>query len=356
MTKSRSSMIFAGMTICTLAFYLLASSYLSPNPSPETTSSEKTSTITTSVRTTTGSSTEVLTNQTSGSNFAGTLLTGAAIYSRLGYPILTYNNNTHYSPSKPNFTLEYRSNPAFTVGYLEMPVINVTQAVRLAENYAGLSKVNYSLVDADLEPGTFVNNTMKTSAVWNLGFARVEDGYWRLGSLDVNGATNLVSLDAVSGSILRASSSPGSGPAPGDYRLGVDASQAFASVRGLKLLNLPDGFAQTANVTSITPRIVKLGLSPHTFFLYAPANGQDRLCWKVLLSYQPFDYDLLHAVFYVDGLNGQLLAASAEGAYRPNHRGIANTSFVSSSAQNLTVSQEAFQMNTSAPASRIRSP
>jgi hypothetical protein len=350
---NRSSTVFAVAIICTLAFYLLASVYLPPGPAAEATSSTETRTTTASLGTTnsTKSTTAVSTNQTtSESSSAETLpLNGSAIYSKLGYPILTYDGDSQYSPSKPNFTLGYQSNPAFSVGWVEIPAINITQAVHLAEDHAGLSKADYSLVDADFDPGTIVNNTMRSPAVWNLGFARVYDGYWLYGSADDNGATNLVSVDAISGSILKSSSSPGADLTLGNYTFRVSASRALASVRGLDLLNLPAGLTKNGNVTSVDPRIVKLGLSPHTFYLYAPANGQYRPCWRISLSYET-SYDPLYpwqTVFYIDGQSGGLLAASSENVFQPGSRTFVSTSFVSSSAQNLTVSQETFQMNTS---------
>jgi hypothetical protein len=235
------------------------------------------------------------------------------------------------------------------VGSVEIPVLGLAQALHLAEEHAGLSQANYSLVDADFQPGTIVNDTLKSPATWSLGFARVQDGYWFFGSADDDGATNLVTLNAVSGLVLQSLSLPAAEPVLGNYSLTVSASQALATVRGLDLLNLPDGFTESANVTSITPRIVQLGVSSHTFYLYAPENGQYRLCWNVSLSYETSDLPEYQwqTAFYVDGQSGQVLAASAEEVFQPGPGAVVSASFVSSSAQNLTVSQQTFQMNTS---------
>jgi hypothetical protein len=343
--KSRGSIVFAGATICTLAIYFLASSYLSPNPVAETTNSSGTI----------GNATAIGANQTSGDNY-GKLLSGSAIYPRLGYPMLTYGGLPPYSPGEANFTLVYQSNHFyFTVGTVETPVMNLTQAVNLAQNREGLSNVNYSLVEAEFDPGTIVNGTIKSSAVWNLGFVRVYHGYWLYGLADNYGSTNFVSIDATSGAILQALGSQSTEPIAGNFKLGINASQALAVVRGLgSFQNIPLVLTKSGNVTSISPRIIKFGSASNVGnsvnnFNYVDASvaGQYRLCWRISLFYPPRPQGS-QGIFYVDAQSGKLLGASGGIAY-PESPGVGvNASFVFASAKNLTVAQETFQSSVNA--------
>ena len=266
--------------------------------------------------------------------------------------MLTYGGVPPYSPDKANFTLVYQSDHFyFTVGTAETPVMNLTQAAYLAESYEGLNKANYSLVEAEFDPGTIVNGTIKSSAGWNLGFVRVYDGYWLYGLADNYGSTNFVSLDATSGVILQALGSSSTEPIAGNFTLGIDASQALAVVRGLgSFQNVPLVLTRSGNLTGISPRIIKfgsasnIGNSVDNFnYVDASVSGQYRLCWRISLFYPGWQ-----GVFYVDAQSGKLLGASG-GIVVPESPAVGvNASFVFPSAKNLTVAQETFQSSVNA--------
>ncbi len=124
----------------------------------------------------------------------------STIYLDLGYPELTYSSYSPYLPSKANYTMEYQTeNVNFQVGSVGGDVISLDQAVGIAAEKAGLNPSNYSLAEADFEPGVVVNSTLSLHPEWLLFFAQVDDGYWLWGSVG-NGAVSVeVNLDALNG-------------------------------------------------------------------------------------------------------------------------------------------------------------
>jgi len=327
---SRNAKIFAvAITICALVFFLLVSAVLSPGSTGRTATYSTTSN-----------------NDSAGAAF----LSGSAVYSQLGYPKEIYGYDTQYSPSIPNFTLEYLL-MSFDVG--PAPVMNLTQAVRVAEGYAGLSRANYSLVTAEFDPGVIANHAISYPATWDLWFAQVYHGYWLYGEGTVEASSEWVSLDATSGSILKSESFQTMEPAPGNNTLGVSASQALGVVRGLGVLQgVPPALTQGGNVTSISPRIVEFGHSfNYGYFqnpLDASLSGQDRLCWVISLSDHSGGGGW-EGVFAVDTQSGKLLSTWTQQLY-PGGGGFGGvgSSLILSSANNITISQETFQMSVNA--------
>ncbi len=327
-------MAFAAATICTLAFYLLVSSYLSPNS------------VTTST-----SSTEISTTPSP----YGALLRGSTIYSQLGYPLVSYNGNSQYSPSKPNFTLSYRSTHLGLddVGFaVATPVMSLTQAVRLVESPEGPSKANYSLVAAEFDPGIIVNNTVWQSATWLLWFAQVYDGFWLFGQGN-DASSFLFSVNAASGTVSQPTSFPTYQPLPGNYALTVTGSQAMKVVRGLGIFSsVPFELTQGGNLTSISPRIIRFD-SGSSLDIQHPLNsaldGTSRLCWMISLTYSASaSRQGWEGEFAVDAQSGELDSVSVGPIFPESFFATVNSNLVQSSARNLTISQETFQMSVNA--------
>ncbi len=96
----------------------------------------------------------------------------STVYAGLGYPKLTYSSYSPYLPGRPNYTMEYQTkNTSFQVGSVGGDVINLAQAVGIAVEKAGLNPSNYSLAEADFEPGVIVNSTLSIHPEWLLFFA-----------------------------------------------------------------------------------------------------------------------------------------------------------------------------------------
>jgi hypothetical protein len=339
--RTRGSVVFAAVVICTLVLYLLASNYFSPNPNGETETS-----------TATGQSTS------GGNSGEGLLGASAAVYSQLGYPKISYDGNSEYSPSEPNFTAEYRI-PHFglDIGQVEaVSVMNLTRAAHVAEGYAALSPANYSLAAAEFDQGVIVNGTIWSPAAWDLWFTQVFHGYWLYGEGFVEASSKFVEVDAVTGSVLNAQSFQTPEPVPGNYTLQVSASQALSYVRALSpvpSLFLSSALIENGSVSSIVPRIIGLGPSSIGFsqnLFNASLSGKERLCWVITLDdTSGIRGSGSEGTFAVDAQSGELLSLTTMG-FVPSSPGppYVSASLVPPSAQNLTVSQETFQMGVNA--------
>ena len=275
-----------------------------------------------------------------------TTQSGPSVYSQLGYPVVTYDGSTPYSPADSNFSLMYRQTGLdFQVGSVEVPVINLTEAVSLAESAEDLSPANYTLVDAEFDHGTIVNGSVTQPAGWILGFARVYDGFWLYGLGDNYGASAFVDLDATTGSITDSGVSGRTGPTPGNYTLTVTASQALAVVRALgELQGYPPALTQAGHVTSISPRIIQFTGSDYSHL--APGlSGKYELCWRIAMSSSsPPGQEGSQGVFYVDGQNGSLSASSVGTTYPESNPGFVGASLVPS-VRGASVQNESFQTN-----------
>jgi hypothetical protein len=340
--RKSASMVFAGVVVCSLVLYLLAFNYFSSNPDVGT-------------KTSTGNSQ----SSSGGNSGEGLLGASAAVYSQLGYPKISYNGNngsSEYFPREPNFTAYYWI-PHFALDFGQVesvPVMNLTRAAHLAESYAALDPANYSLAAAEFDQGAIINGTVSSPATWNLWFTQVYHGYWLYGEGGIEADSKYVALDAVSGSILRSESAPTTEPVAGNYTLQVNASQALSYVRALSpapSLFLSSALIKNGSVSSIEPRIIELGPSSIGFsqnLFNASLSGQERLCWVITLYYTS-GIGGSGGTFAVDAQSGELLSLTTMD-YFPSSPGppYVSASLVPPSAQNLTVSQETFQMDVNA--------
>ncbi|MGH9918244.1 MAG: hypothetical protein ACRD6W_05150 [Nitrososphaerales archaeon] len=281
------------------------------------------------------------------------------IYAGLGLPKLTYSSYSPYLPSKPNYTLEYQTTGAnFQVGSVGGGVISLDQAVGIAAVKAGLNPSGYSLAEADFEPGVIVNSTLSLHPEWILFFARAYDGYWLYGDVGNEAVSVEANVDALTGTVYPSGISPANGasstsslesnPTPANLELNVNSSAALDAVRSSSLPGVPEALSSGGSVTFMEPRIVLFGPSSDNEAFMKPLNvslsGQYALCWVIgLFSQTPgAGYQ---GIFAVDAGTGQLVSGWPQALYP-------NTLFESvagslnySSASNLTISQEVFQID-----------
>ncbi len=355
--RKRGSVVVAVVVISTLVLYFMASNYLSSNPAM----GNKTSTATGETSNLVGNS------QSSGGNPGeGLLGASAAVYSQLGYPKVFWNGyngnnvdkgNTGYSTGESNFTAEYQMPLGLDIGQVEAAsVMNLTQAAHLAESYAALNPANYSLAEAEFDQGVIVNGTISYPPVWNLWFTQVYHGYWLYGEGGIEADSQYVVIDAVSGSILRSESAQTTVPVAGNYTLQVNSSQALSNVRALSpvpSLYLSSALIKNGSVLSIEPRIIELGPSSIGFsqnLFNSSLSGQERLCWVItLVDHSGIGGSGSLGTFAVDVRSGEVLSLTTMEQL-PGSPGppFVSASLVPSSAQNLSISQETFQMDVNA--------
>ncbi|MDG7015990.1 MAG: hypothetical protein JRM82_01290 [Nitrososphaerota archaeon] len=307
-----------------------------------------------------GSST--LSNSTTSRAITGqAYLTVSPAYAALGYPKVTYSSYSPYSPDKPNFTLEYQTaSTSFQVGSVGGDVIPFAQAVGAGAEKAGLNPSNYSLAEADFEPGVVVNSTLSISPEWILFFAQVYKGYWLWGDVGNSAVSVQVDVDALSGSATVSpeyfanGASPPSAVGPGlptlgRFTLNVNSSQALAAVRSNELQSVPRALSADGMVTSSAPRVVLFGQASNNEAFMSPVNstfdGRYALCW-VFTMFSPTPGPAgYQGTFAVDAQTGQLLSGWAQELYPSMHIETVGASLDLSRTGNLTVSQETFQIN-----------
>jgi hypothetical protein len=306
----------------------------------------------TSCITTTSRSTSV---STSGEAYLNTPPT----YAALGYPMVTYSSYSSYSPDKPNFTLEYQTTGAsFQVGSVGGDVIPFAQAVGIGAGKAGLNPSNYSLAEADFEPGVIVNSTLAIHPEWILFFAQVYHGYWLWGDVGNSAVSVQVDVDALSGNATVSTGYYANGATPpsaigptlptsGQFALNVNSSQALAAVRGSDLQGVPPALPD-GTVTSSSPRVVLFGLTADNEAFMSPVNstfdGHYALCW-VITMFSPTPGAGYQGTFAVDAQTGQLVSGWAQELFPNTQIETVSASLDFSSPTNLTVSQETFQIN-----------
>ena len=276
----------------------------------------------------------------------------------LGYPTVTYSSYSPYLPSKPNYTMEYQTGGVdFQVGSVGGDVIGLDQAVNPAAQKAGLNPTNYSLADADFEPGVIINNTLTIHPEWILFFAQVVDGYWLWGTVG-NGAVSVqVSVDALNGTTLVPNgSSPSNGatspsgsslPASGQFELVVNSSKALSAVRSSNLSGVPEALSAGGSVSFMSPRVVLFGPQSDNEAFKNPVNtsldGFYDLCWVIGLFSPTPEYGY-QAIFAVDAQTGKLVSGWAQMLFPGMQIESVMGSVNDSSASNLAVSQETFQI------------
>ncbi len=335
-TRVAIAIVVAGLVI---GAGILASSYLG----------------TTKTVTDTSTSTTTVTRYVSVSVYPGgqAYLNVPQVYSDLGYPKLTYESYSPYLPSKPNFTLEFDYQTASVGG----DAMSLAQAIGVAAQAGNLSPANYSLAEADFEPGVIVNNTLAGHPEWLLFFARTYAGYWPYGGVGNSAVSLEFNVDAFNGTVYPSGNISPDGafpytsaplPTPASLKVSINSSSAVAAIRESNLSGVPRALSANGTVTFMEPRIVFFGPTSNNEAFTDPVNaslsGQYALCWVVsLYSLTPgFGYQ---GTFAVDAGTGQLVSGSA-GELFPNTPSYTVAGSVDyPSANGLAVSQEVFQIS-----------
>jgi hypothetical protein len=268
----------------------------------------------------------------------------SAVYANLGYPKVTYSDYFSYLPSKPNFTMEYHG---LDFGLENASVIGLNQAVGLA--IAGLNlTVPLQLGYATFYPGTIVNSTLAIHPMWYLFLAAGYDGFWAWGSYGNGAFSAEANVDALNGTIRATNIGVDLSnlPTSGHYELDVNSSRALATLRaeGATIKGVPPALTENGTVSFIEPRIVLLGPTSNNVAFQNPLDsslsGQKRLCWVIQL-YSP----TYQGTFAVDAETGKLVSGFAQNLAPNTLVETVSGSLDYSSARNLTVSQEVFQVN-----------
>lgn len=355
-TKPRSrALLAASIAVVIVIVVAVGFAALSSSPSKVRSSSAGSATGTGSSSSTPSSSTA------SRATTAQAYLNVSAAYAALGYPAVTYSSYSPYSPEKPNFTLEYQTaSTSFQVGSVGGDVIPFAEAVGIGGESAGLNPSNYSLAEADFEPGVIVNSNLSIRPEWILFFAQVYEGYWLWGDVGNSAVSVQVDVDALSGNATVSSgffangSSPPSavGPSPpalGQFTLNVNSSQALAAVRSSDLQSVPQALSADGTVTSSAPRVVLFGQASNNEAFMSPVNstfdGRYALCWVVTMfspTPGPAGYQ---GTFAVDAQTGQVVSGWAQEMFPSMHIETVEASIDLSRAGNLTVAQETFPID-----------
>lgn len=252
--------------------------------------------------------------------------------------------------------MEYQTkNTSFQVGSVGGDVISLDQAVGIAAERAGLNPSNYSLAEADFEPGVIVNSTLSIPPAWLLFFARVYDGYWLYGSVGNEAVSVEVNLDALNGTVYPSGNPPANSAvssnalnATTNLELNVNSSEALDAVRNSNLSGIPQALSADGSITFMEPRIVLFGPSSNNEAFMNPVNaslsGHYDLCWVISL-FSPTPQYGYQGTFAVDAQTGQLVSGWAQALYPGMQTESVTGSLNYSSASGLTVSQEVFQID-----------
>ncbi len=354
MRTSRSVLAFVVAVLIVIAAYVAISMSAPQSPSlPQTTQSTTPSSSVTSV------------SATRSPGPSGPFMNLSQVYVDLGYPNVTYSQSSPYLPSRPNVTLEYQTKDVnYQLGVLQTPVINLTRALESVSDSGALlngtnnSSSGFALVSADFEPGQVVNSALEAPPTWDLSFARVYDGYWVFGEYGVGDSSAFVSVDALNGTVIKTSVEPAADtPAPASgtkFDLNVNESQALQVIRGITpTQGVPQDLTRNGTVSLIQPMIVLFGPSSKNEAFQTPLDpslsGQERLCWVVEMS-SPTPGAGYQGRFAVDAETGTLDSEWAQALYPSTAEYYITGSAVlpsssSPSPNNLTMSQETFQIN-----------
>lgn len=228
--------------------------------------------------------------------------------------------------------------------------MNLSEAVKKVASAANLAPGDYSLSSAEFDPGLIVNGTVSVPASWTLMFAQVYDGFWLYGGTTF-GYSIYSTVDTTTG-LVKYFSYPASAPVPGTYQLIVSSSQALQTVRDHGAVgNIPPVLALEGNVTSMLPTIVMFGPSQYGGYFDNPLDpslaDHERLCWVIQMAETAGPHGGgAQGTFAVDAETGRLLSTWSDQLYPASPPAAVIGSWVSSSAKNITISQETFQLDT----------
>jgi hypothetical protein len=302
---------------------------------------------TTAVSSSTTSSNYVYSNSLSGLPY----FNASAVYASLGFPQISYFSSENFIPyatSEPNFTLQVKlGTEDYYPGYANIlaPVIGLKESVSLGAAAAKLNPANYTLAAAIFYPGLGSSAGPLSDPEWHLYFEQIYAGYWVL-DYNVGGWPIEADVDALNGTVAVRGAPLSNLPEPGRYDLNVSSSSALKTIRAL---NLTDDPALTKNgvVSSMAPMIVFPGISPLTQWVNASLAGESRLVWIIGLDNETLCCSHT-GTFAVDAQTGQLLGDTQLDGIGFPMIGYVTTSFVFSTARNMSVSQQTYPLNASA--------
>jgi len=276
----------------------------------------------------------------------------SAVYASLGFPHISYFSSENYIPyvtSEPNFTLQVKLGTLdYYPGYANIlaPVIGLKEAVSLGAAAAKLDPVNFTLAEAIFYPGLASSSGLLSDPEWHLFFEQIYSGYWVL-YWDWGCCPIEADVDALNGTVVVKGAPVSNLPEPGRYHLNVNSSIALATVRALNLTEDP-ALTKNGTVSSMTPYVVFPGKSPLTQWVNASVVGKSGLAWIIGLDYET-PCCSHGGTFAVDAQTGQLLGhTQINGISTPPMIGYVTTSFVFSTARNMSVLQQTYPLNASA--------
>jgi len=275
-----------------------------------------------------------------------------AVYSSLGYPKLTYNSYSPYSPSEPNYTFTYHTPGVYLhVGNITAPVIGLAQALGLVAKDTRLNSSDFDLASADFDPGDVMNGSVSSDPSWWLFFAESYGGYWLYGECGNGAFSTAVNVDALKGTVSESSASYCAGTTPPigtSFELKTSSAGALSKVRAASLSGVPAALERNGTITLMEPRIVTFGPSSDNAAFQSPLNasysGTTKLCWVIQL-YSPVPLWGYQGTFAVDAETGELVTGWAQQLYPATPYSYVLGSPIYSSANDLDVSTEAFQIS-----------
>ncbi len=307
---------------------------------------------------TTRSTTVVSSSTTSSSYISSNPLRGlpyfnaSAVYASAGFPIISYSSSgtdIPYVTSEANFTLQVKlGTEDYYPGYANIlaPVIGIKEAVSLAAASAKLDPANYTLAEAIFYPGLASTSGLLSDPEWHLFFEQIYAGYWVL-YWDWGCCPIEADVDALNGTVVVKGAPVSNLPQPGRYDLSVSSSSALATVRALNLTDDP-ALTKNGTVGPMAPYVVFPGISPLTQWVNASLVGKSGLAWIIGLSYET-PCCSHGGTFAVDAQTGKFLGdTEIDGVSTPPMIGYVTTSFVFSTARNMSVSQQTYSLNASA--------
>jgi len=243
------------------------------------------------------------------STASGAFLNLCQVYTGLGYPMVN-----QLSVPSPDMNLS-----------MALQAVSQSGVLNNGTDF-NATIVNYELVVAQFEPPP--QGFLPTQPTWDLWFALAYNGYWLSGIYAEADSSAFVSVNAVTGAIVKASGPPIVGtpiPPPGTaFGLTVNESTALQLVRDFApTQEIPQGLIKNGTVSLIAPIIVFFGpncypASPEGQTCYggfqtplvSSLSGQERLCWVVEMSSSTPGYGY-QGEFAVDAQTGQMDAAWA---------------------------------------------
>jgi hypothetical protein len=358
-SRSRARLAASVVLLVLIGASLIGAEYLRMNSSAPNTGSSETQTsesVSSNTRASTGSSNATATVTHSNSSVSAywspqPYFNASSAYASLGFPTISYSTaysspgtDVPYVSSEPNFTLQVKmGTDDYDPGYaniLQAPVMGLKEAVTLAADYAKLDPVNYTLAQAVFYPGLASSTGVASDPEWHLFFAQTYADYW-IFDFDAGGWPIEADVDALNGSVVLKGATMANLPTPGHYDLNVSSSSALDTVRAINLTDTP-ALTKNGTVTFMAPLVVLPGLSPNS--KWVNASGGSRLAWIIELDYE----DLCCSQggsFAVDAQTGEIIGDFTGSGIGFPMLGYVNSTFVFSTASNMTVSQQTYPLN-----------